>query len=1077
MRPARTAPRSANNSNGTFNYDPNGAAFFETLPVGTASRRYSFTYTVTDNHGVSSTAVATITVTSPIAARLAVHDTGSTNANVVLTTTAATGVLANDSADDSGDSLHVSGVTGGTVGTQFTLASGAKLTLSSDGHYSYDPTSSASFQTLAVGTTAIDTFTYTVTDNHGVSATATDTITIHGEAPAGIGFALPGSFATIDNSSKLNGTIGTFTETGGNGSDTFTYSGSASGLSVSSAGVLTATNISGSTSGTVIALAVTATDTTTNAHTTVTYDVVVGTDGPDTITVPNVASIVYGLKIGNNNTDTITANGNTAPVWIVDGGNNLSGGGNSGTHAVLTGGSVGDVIRAPGTAANDVGSTTITGGGGADTMIGNGSATSNTYVINSGQSLATVGGSGNAGTISHYDIITNFSTSADFLNLQGTPAAATTATFPSAGSIDSTLTIAGATVKSHSITNGIITFDTSSETFSSAVSLNATDTSRVAAAVQYLESNDIGSAGQTVAFIATINGTAHTYIYEQVGNTPNSANDILVELQGVTLGNLSTFISGGHLLPAGVAGSPINLALNDPTGAGAVTTLTVAGVPADWSLNAGTNNGNGTWTVQTSDPASLTVMTPAGFSGASLLDVTESWTNADGSTGIASLKDNVEAYAPGGPIFAVSGDDALTGAGANDEFVFAQSIGNDTIYNFNVASDQIDLVGFNNFASFSAIQANLTDDGNGNALITIGGGETITLNGIAASSINANDFVFDQTPITENASSMLISDGAVLPLSGVVDNTGTIALNSTGDETDLELIQHGITLQGGGALTLSDSGANAIVGTDPSVILTNVDNIISGAGQLGEGQMTLVNDGTIDATGINALVLDTGSNVITNSGTLEATGSGGLIVNSAIDNSGNLLADGGNITFNGAVTGNGTATISGAATIEFAAASAETVNFAAGSTGTLKLDDSAAFTGSVSGLTTTTYIDFADLAWEQGQMTASFSGDISGGKLTVSDGNQSDVINLAGDYTQSGWTLSQDSNGKTLVVDPPLNSGSNVIGTGDKSTMLLAQYAAAGFQSGLGGGAGAYATMPPTQTMLGEAPPLTKPTA
>ena len=167
----------------------------------------------------------------------------------------------------------------------------------------------------------------------------------------------------------------------------------------------------------------------------------------------------------------------------------------------------------------------------------------------------------------------------------------------------------------------------------------------------------------------------------------------------------------------------------------------------------------------------------------------------------------------------------------------------------------------------------------------------------------------------------------------------------------------------------------------------------------------------------------------------------------------------------------------GAATIEFAAASAETVNFAAGSTGTLKLDDSAAFTGSVSGLTTTTYIDFADLAWEQGQMTASFSGDISGGKLTVSDGNQSDVINLAGDYTQSGWTLSQDSNGKTLVVDPPLNSGSNVIGTGDKSTMLLAQYAAAGFQSGLGGGAGAYATMPPTQTMLGEAPPLTKPTA
>ena len=158
-------------------------------------------------------------------------------------------------------------------------------------------------------------------------------------------------------------------------------------------------------------------------------------------------------------------------------------------------------------------------------------------------------------------------------------------------------------------------------------------------------------------------------------------------------------------------------------------------------------------------------------------------------------------------------------------------------------------------------------------MITIGAGETITLNGVDASSLNANDFVFDQTPVTENAGSMAISDGAVLPLSGVVNNTGTIALNSTGDATDLELIQHGITLQGGGALTLSDSSANAIFGTDPSVTLTNVDNTISGAGQIGEGQMTLVNDGTIDATGTNALVLDTGSNVITNSGTLEATGS------------------------------------------------------------------------------------------------------------------------------------------------------------------------------------------------------------
>ncbi len=559
-------------------------------------------------------------------------------------------------------------------------------------------------------------------------------------------------------------------------------------------------------------------------------------------------------------------------------------------------------------------------------------------------------------------------------------------------------------------------------------------------------------------------------------NTGSSVHDTETGESGnLAVATNITTAQFGSLSPAGIAGTPINLALNDASGVSALTTVTVGGVPADWSLSAGTNNGDGTWTVQTSDPSALSVTTPVSYSGAMVLNVAETWTNADGSMGSLFVSDNVEAYAQGSPIFALSGNDTLTGAGANDEFVFSQPIGIDVIYSFNVASDKVDLIGFNNVANFSDIQANLTDDAYGNAVITIGNGETITLNGVDAASLTASDFVFNQTPVTQNASSMVISDGAILPLSGVVNNTGTIALNSTGDGTNLELIQNGITLQGGGALTLSDNSANAVFGTDPSVVFTNVDNTISGAGQLGEGQMTLVNEGTIDASGTSALVLDTGSNVISNSGTLEATGAGGLIVNSAVANSGSLLADGGNLTFTGAVTGNGSATISGAATLEFAAASAENVNFAAGSTGTLKLDDSAEFTGSVSGLTTTTYIDLADLSWAQGQMIASFSGDTSGGKLTVSDGTHSDTINLAGDYTQSGWTLSQDSAGNTLVVDPPLASAPIIGVAGDRSTMLMAQYAAAGFQSGVGGGTGGYTTTPAPEAVF-EPPSLTKPT-
>src|SRR5262249_37637927 len=59
-------------------------------------------------------------------------------------------------------------------------------------------------------------------------------------------------------------------------------------------------------------------------------------------------------------------------------------------------------------------------------------------------------------------------------------------------------------------------------------------------------------------------------------------------------------------MPAGVAGNPINLALAGPsTDHVGPVSLTVAGVLAGLSLSEGTNNGNGTWTVQTNDVAAL----------------------------------------------------------------------------------------------------------------------------------------------------------------------------------------------------------------------------------------------------------------------------------------------------------------------------------------------------------------------------------------------------------------------------------------------------------------------------------------
>ncbi|WP_212490290.1 calcium-binding protein [Bradyrhizobium sp. AUGA SZCCT0176] len=469
------------------------------------------------------------------------------------------------------------------------------------------------------------------------------------------------------------------------------------------------------------------------------------------------------------------------------------------------------------------------------------------------------------------------------------------------------------------------------------------------------------------------------------------------------------------LAPAGVAGSPINLALTNPTDVAGDVTVTISGVADGWTLSEGADNGDGSWTVQTRDVSMLTVTTPSDYAGAQALQVAMTWTDVDGADNFSFLKSNVEAFAPGNPIFAISSDDNLTGSSGHDLFVFSQPIGHDVIYSFDIAADQIDLIGYADFTGFGDIEAHTANDTAGNAVITLADGQSITLNGVDAASLAADNFVFDQTPVTENIGHMVISNGAILPLSGVIDNTGTIELNSTGVETDLQLIQHGITLQGHGQVMLSDSTGNVITGTVSDVTLTNVDNTISGAGQLGAGQMILINEGTIIATGTNSLEIDTGANTIVNSGTLEATGSGGLVIDSNLDNSGLLWANGADITLNGSATG-GTALIDGVATIEFEAASSVNVTFADEATGTLKLGDSFDFSGVISGFDGDDQIDLLDVTFGEGTSVSYVENlEETAGILTVSDGVHTANISLLGDYSADSFIFAADGTTGTLL--------------------------------------------------------------
>ena len=158
------------NIDGTFTYNPKGQ--FEALNDGETGND-SFTYTISDGNGNTDTATVNITingVTDDLPPD-AIDDSFATNEDQLLNDN----VLLNDS--DIFTVTEVNGVTG-NVGNEITLASGALLTLNSDGTFTYNP--NGQFEALNDGETGNDSFTYTISDGNGNTDTATVNIIIDG---------------------------------------------------------------------------------------------------------------------------------------------------------------------------------------------------------------------------------------------------------------------------------------------------------------------------------------------------------------------------------------------------------------------------------------------------------------------------------------------------------------------------------------------------------------------------------------------------------------------------------------------------------------------------------------------------------------------------------------------------------------------------------------------------------------------------------------------------------------------------------------------------------------------------------
>ena len=172
---------------GSYTYTANTAAA-EALAAGDNSQTDVFTYTVKDDNGVNAdTATLTITIQGQDDDPVASADTGTaTEDGPQVSVNAASGVLANDTDVDAGETLVVSAVggNGAAVGQNVTGSLGT-LNLDADGSYTYIA-DQAGADAITAGQTATDTFNYTLSDGEGSTSTVNLVITVTGKGPLGV---------------------------------------------------------------------------------------------------------------------------------------------------------------------------------------------------------------------------------------------------------------------------------------------------------------------------------------------------------------------------------------------------------------------------------------------------------------------------------------------------------------------------------------------------------------------------------------------------------------------------------------------------------------------------------------------------------------------------------------------------------------------------------------------------------------------------------------------------------------------------------------------------------------------------
>jgi Concanavalin A-like lectin/glucanases superfamily/FecR protein/Cadherin-like len=283
---------------------------------------------------------------------------------------------------------------------------------------------------------------------------------------------------------------------------------------------------------------------------------------------------------------------------------------------------------------------------------------------------------------------------------------------------------------------------------------------------------------------------------------------------------------------------------------------------------------------------------------------------------------------------------------------------------------------------------------------------SVTLSGVT---LTLDNDTVTGTSFTDTASGSVIQvdDGTTLTLSGVHITGGAIHdgsagaggnINVTADSTfsDTSLNYGHVTIDGGATLTLDDGATIA------------------------SGMLTIDESGTLNVVHGTAGVAVTLDGSVTNAGLLEATGGGTLHIDGNLSNSGTIEANGGTVVVgaDASISGTATVTITNGGLADFVGSSTQTLDLNAtfSGTGTLELDNSQHYGGTVNGFVAGDKIDLTDLAYSSSETDVWNS---TTHTLTINDGAHSSNIIFSGSYDQNSFALTSDGHGGTDVVMSP----------------------------------------------------------